>query len=283
MFRTRKTKKERVEKIITASVITDVGCVREENQDSGRHIIPGDKNLIKNRGSLTVVADGMGGHAAGEVASEMAVELIGEYYYQSSKGSPQEALKKAIELANREIFKKSIGDPDFFGMGTTVIALVILEDKAFSAHVGDSRLYQLSGNEMELLTIDHSQVMEMVKHGVISMDEAENHEDKNIILRALGTQGQVEVEISDFFPVKIDDEFLLCSDGLCDMLTDEEIGEIWFEAKDIYTASQKLIEESKNKGGEDNVTVGIVRVGAKSEMVTNGNIKKTRELKRLDK
>jgi protein phosphatase len=114
------------------------------------------------------------------------------------------------------------------------------------------------------------------------LEEAENHEDKNIILRALGTQGQVEVEISDFFPVRIGDEFLLCSDGLCDMLTDEEIAEIWFTAADIHTASQNLIEETKNKGAEDNITVGIIRVGAKSEAVPAGNIKKTRELKRLE-
>ncbi len=281
MFKTREIRNEEIGRTIKASIHTDVGCVREENQDSGQHITPKDEKLLKNRGSLTVVADGMGGHAAGEVASQMAVEIISETYFADVKSKPQDALRKAVETANSKIYRQSISDEQFFGMGTTVIALVILENEAFSAHVGDSRLYRLNGRNLELLTIDHSQVMEMVKQGIISFEEAHTHEDKNIILRALGTQPKVEVEISDKFAVGIGNEFLLCSDGLCDMLEDLEIGEIWSEANDIHTASQKLIEESKRKGGEDNVTVGIVRIAAESEILSRESIKQTREIQGL--
>ncbi len=279
MFKTREITNKELDRTIRASIQTDVGCVRDENQDSGTHIIPGDEELVKKRGSLTVVADGMGGHAAGEVASQMAVELISDLYYADTESSPQDALKKAIETANLQIFEQSTGNEKFFGMGTTVIALAILEKTAFSAHVGDSRLYRLNGRTLELLTIDHSQVMEMVKEGIISFEQAQTHEDKNIILRALGTQSSVEVEVSEAFEVGIGNEFLLCSDGLCDMLEDSEIEKIWAEAGDIHNASQSLIEASKSKGGEDNITVGIVRIAAQSEeAMKRKNIKRTREI-----
>ena len=281
MFKTREIRRDETLRNITASIQTDVGCVREENQDSGRHVAPNDSEIIKNRGCLTVVADGMGGHQAGEIASQMAIELICRNYYADTENNARIALRKAIEQANREIFEKSSAEETFFGMGTTVIALVILENSAFSAHVGDSRLYHLNGRELELLTIDHSQVMEMVKLGIISLEEAQNHEDKNIILRALGTHSEVDVEVSEPFAVNIGDEFLLCSDGLCDMLADSEIGNIWFDSENIHSAVQNLIGETKRRGADDNVTVGIVRIASASEMISSENIKRTREIKGL--
>jgi serine/threonine protein phosphatase PrpC len=247
-------------KNVTASVMSDVGCVREANEDRGRHIKPTDKAIQQNRGALTIVADGMGGHASGEVASQMAIELISEFYYADTESETGAALHNAIQQANAEIFVASESDEELFGMGTTLIALVLLGDTAIAAHVGDSRLYRLRGDEMALLTMDHSQVMEMVKQGVLSIEEARNHDDKNVILRAVGTQKVVEIEISKEFKVDLNDEFLLCSDGLSDMLDDHQIRQIWIDAKDIHEASENLIQGAKDMGGHDNVTVAVVKV-----------------------
>lgn len=266
-------------KTVTASVQTDAGCVREANEDSGRHVKPSDLETQTRKGTLTIVADGMGGHASGEVASQMSVELISEIYYADETNSAPDALRNAIEQANRQIYETSLTDEKFFGMGTTVIALVLLNDTGFSAHVGDSRLYRLRGNNMEMMTLDHSQVMEMVKYGIISMEEARNHDDKNVILRAVGTQSEVEVEVSESFSVEENDEFLLCSDGLCDMLDDREILQTWLAAEDVHGAGENLIRKAKECGGHDNITVGIVRIAASGGTETSQNVRVTREIK----
>jgi len=265
-------------KTVTATVQTDAGCVREANEDSGRHVLPNDPETQFKKGILTIVADGMGGHASGEIASQMAVDLISEIYYADKTKSAPDALKNAIEQANKQIYETSLTDEKMFGMGTTVIALVLLNDKAFSAHVGDSRLYRLRGQNMEMMTLDHSQVMEMVKYGIISMEEARNHDDKNVILRAVGTQPAVEVELSESFTVEANDQFLLCSDGLCDMLEDEAIRGIWAAAKDVHAAGEQLIEQAKENGGHDNITVGIVRVSPQGDAEASRNVRITREI-----
>lgn len=262
---------------LSASIQTDAGCVRKANEDTGRYIRPNDAETQATKGTLTIVADGMGGHSSGEVASQMAVELISRNYYSDEERDAPKALKKAVEMANVEIFVTAMSNRNFFGMGTTIIALVLLNDKAFSAHVGDSRLYRLRDRTLELLTIDHSQVMEMVKQGIISFEEARTHDDKNVILRAVGTQPVVEVEMSDVFAVKPNDQFLLCSDGLCDMLDDHEIRRIWLDAKDVAEACEQMIAQAKRRGGNDNITVGIVRVAPESEAAAKKTVRITRE------
>ena len=266
---------------ITASVQTDAGCVRETNEDNGRHVVPFAPETQNQRGTLTIVADGMGGHSSGEVASEMAIELISRFYYEDESNTSFDALRLAVEQAGSEIFKTSITDEKYFGMGTTIVALVLLNDAGFAAHVGDSRLYRLRELEMERLTIDHSQVMEMVKQGIISLAEAHTHDDKNIILRAVSTQPTVEVEVSDLFCVEAGDEFLLCSDGLCDMVEDAEMREVWLGANDIHAAVEQLIELAKTRGGHDNITVGIVRVAAANELEASKKARVTREIEVL--
>lgn len=275
MFETREFKY--IPQTVTASITTDAGCVRESNEDRGRHVSPNDLKTQTRRGTLTIVADGMGGHASGEVASQMAIELISEFYYADQTSAAAEALRKAVELANSEIYAASISDEKYFGMGTTVIALVLLDKTAYAAHVGDSRLYRLRGGELKQMTMDHSQVMEMFKQGVISWEETKNHDDKNIILRAVGTQKEVEVEISAPFAVEPNDEFLLCSDGLCDMLDDEEILEIWTQAQDVHEAGERLVRRAKDNGGHDNVTVALLRIPAANETVVSRNVPVTRE------
>lgn len=266
---------------ITASVQTDPGCVRETNEDNGRHVRPYAPETNYFKGTLTIVADGMGGHSSGEVASEMAVELISHYYYADESPASSETLRNAIEQASQQIYETSVTDERFFGMGTTVVALVIQGNTAFAAHVGDSRLYRMRGGRMEMLTMDHSQVMEMVKNGILSIEEAQNHEDKNVILRAVGTQPLVEVEVSAPFMVEPGDEFLLCSDGLCDMVEDQEIANIWLNAEDIHAAGEQLIDLAKTRGGRDNITVGIVRVSAQAEKANGRKIPTTREIEGL--
>ncbi|MBX7169594.1 MAG: Stp1/IreP family PP2C-type Ser/Thr phosphatase [Pyrinomonadaceae bacterium] len=260
---------------VKASVNTDVGCVREVNEDSGRHLIPNDLETQNKRGYLTVVADGMGGHASGEVASQMAVDFISEYYYADQSETVAEALKNAIQFANEEIYETSLTDEKYFGMGTTVISLVLLDKIGYAAHVGDSRLYRLRGENFEQMTMDHSQVMEMYKQGIISWEDTKNHEDKNVILRAVGTQKNVEVEVSEPFEIEPNDEYLLCSDGLCDMLDDEEIRQIWLASKDIHSTTENLIQRAKENGGHDNITVAIVK--AESETMQFKEVRATRE------
>lgn len=282
MLETRKIDITEGARKVIASIQTDPGCVREANEDSGRHVSPGDDATRRSKGTLTIVADGMGGHASGEVASRMAVELISEFYYADPQMPAGDALRGAVELANRSIYQTSTSDEQYFGMGTTVIALALLGDTAISAHVGDSRLYRLHNRHLEMLTLDHSQVMEMVKHGVISMDEAREHEDKNVILRAVGTQSSVEVEVSEPFPVENGDLFLLCSDGLSDMLEDIEIEAVLNSEANAHDACERLIAEAKNNGGHDNITAGIVRIGAASVMESSGNVRVTREVEALN-
>jgi serine/threonine protein phosphatase PrpC len=247
---------------VTAAVITDPGCVRDNNEDNGLHVRPSAVHDQPAHGTLTIVADGMGGHSSGEVASSMAVELISRYFYEDESSTTEEALRSAIERASGEIFDSSVSDIKYYGMGTTVVALVIQANYGYVAHVGDSRMYRLRGDTMERMTDDHSQVMEMVKLGIITPEEADTHEDKNVILRAVGTQPSVEVETYGPFQVEPGDEFMLCSDGLCDMATDDEIRSIWTGAVDIHDAAEKLVEFAKARGGNDNITVGIVRASS---------------------
>lgn len=244
---------------VVASIQTDKGCVREINEDSGRFVSPSDPAVLKQKGILLIVADGMGGHSAGEVASGMAVELIPKLYYES-KGEPQTALKGAVEEANRRIYAAAAADDSKHGMVTTCTTLVILDGQAIAAHVGDSRLYMQRDGKIYRLTEDHSAVMEMVKLGLITLEESRTHEDKNVILRALGTAPQVEVAMLEPFSVNVGDQYLLCTDGLYDLVPDDEIERELTEAADIHAAGERFITLAKARGGHDNITAGIISI-----------------------
>lgn len=266
---------------VSASVLTDPGCLRDSNEDSGRHISPQDPETLTVRGRLTIVADGMGGHASGDVASRMVVDLISKKYYLDDDREPQESLCWAIETANREIFEMSQTDERLAGMGTTLVALVVIGDTAFSAHVGDSRLYRMRGRRLELLTLDHSHVMEMVQSGVITAEQARSHGDKNVILRAVGTQPEVDIEVSGVYAVEAGDSFLLCTDGLNDMVEDSEIESILAAESDGFVAAENLIAAAKANGGHDNVTVGIVKVDVTFDEHPPQRVRVTREVEAL--
>ncbi|GAC1446217.1 MAG: hypothetical protein NVSMB56_02840 [Pyrinomonadaceae bacterium] len=245
---------------IVASVQTDAGCVRETNEDNGRFIRPSDPALVAGKGALALVCDGMGGHSAGEVACALAADLVSSLYYQDQRDT-ETALRHALEETNRRIYAKAQTDEAKHGMGTTCTALVVRENLAYAAHVGDSRMYFVRDNAIHLLTEDHSVVMEMVKQGIISMDEARHHEDKNVITRALGTQAEVQVDLwGKPFLIQAGDSFLLCSDGLYDLIEDEEIKEIILYSSDAHEAGATLIALAKERGGHDNITVCIVQI-----------------------
>ncbi len=242
---------------IEVGMLSDVGCVRELNEDSGGYIQPDDPELLRSKGLLILVADGMGGHSAGEVASRLAVDVITRSYYEQD-GDPHTALQCAFREANQEIHKAAEKDATKNGMGTTCTALVLQDGTAISAHVGDSRLYLVREDSIYLMTEDHSAVMEMVKAGLITLEQARHHPEKNVILRAMGSHAEVEVTTwQEPFPVRPGDRFLLCSDGLYDLVEDEEIKRIAMLSAP-QTACENLIALAKERGGHDNITVGIV-------------------------
>ncbi|HYP27129.1 MAG TPA: Stp1/IreP family PP2C-type Ser/Thr phosphatase [Blastocatellia bacterium] len=260
---------------VVASLRTDVGCVREINEDSGKYVQPNNPEVLASKGMLFVVADGMGGHSAGEVASSIAVETVSRVYYDD-KNDPEESLRKAFQQANRDIHAVSVKNASLSGMGTTCTALVLKDGTALSAHVGDSRIYLVRDGQIYVMTEDHSAVMEMVKRGLISHEEARYHPDKNIILRAVGSQPDVEVSSwEEPFPVKASDQFVLCSDGLYDLVTDEEIKDAVLSA-DPHVACEGLISLAKERGGYDNITVGIIRLQPPGDK-SSGSVKETRE------
>jgi protein phosphatase len=201
----------------------------------------------------------MGGHAAGEVASTMAVHIIERAYYQSM-AEPHRALQDAFRKANRHIYRTARRNPDYHGMGTTCTGLVVRGSVACCAHVGDSRLYLVRGGAIYLMTEDHSVVMRLLRQGLITQEQARHHADKNVILRALGTRPRVAVSTwGQPFPVRADDQFILCTDGLSDVVHDEEIKAMAL-AEEPATACEKLIALAKARGGHDNITVGVVRI-----------------------
>jgi len=229
----------------------------------GQHRAQNEDHAHAGEG-LFVVADGMGGHLAGEVASQMAVDRLDERL-PVTKDNTLEDLVDAITQANLEIYQGSIDDPDQAGMGTTVTALAIVSDphdgEAFAvANVGDSRGYVLRHGRLRQLTIDHSFVQELVAEGAITRDEARTHPRRNIVTRALGIEPYVRVD-SWTMPIIRGDRFVLCSDGLVDEITDEAITEaIKTHADDPEAAAQALVDAANDAGGRDNITVVVVDV-----------------------
>ena len=266
---------------VVASVQTDKGCVREINEDSGRMVRPADPALLAERGTLVVVADGMGGHSAGEVASQMAADIVSRVYYET-RAEPSAALKRAVEEANRRIHEAAAEDSAKHGMGTTCTALALCGGRAYAAHVGDSRLYMLRAGKLYQLSEDHSAVNEMVKLGIITKEQARTHEDKNVILRALGTTPDVEVSVLEPFAVREGDRYLLCSDGLHDLVLENEIASILSESEDIHAAGERLIALAKERGGHDNITAGIIAIMPEGTAAAEAqNAPTTRELEAI--
>jgi protein phosphatase len=241
-----------------ACMLTDAGCHRELNEDYAR-IIRQQGDGPGARGLLAIVADGMGGHQAGEVASRTAVETIAQEY-ASNPGAPGTSLQNAFQEAHRTILKLAKTSPEMEGMGTTCTALAIAGQQAWAAHVGDSRLYLAREGEIYQLSEDHTQCMEMVRRGLLTLEDAKRHADRNVLTHAMGTHEKLTLMTwPESMPVRPRDVFVLCSDGLHDLVPDAEIKRMVWDVEPSI-ACKNLVQTARDRGGYDNITVIVIAV-----------------------
>lgn len=240
---------------------TEVGCVRKHNEDNF---------LMEPDLGLFVVADGLGGHAAGEVASRIVVEKIGQFIthsverdktwpveYDTSLPYDGNRLKAALLLADQGILQDIRSNPERESMGSTVVACLVNGEAVTLVHVGDSRAYLLNPTGIQQVTRDHSWVAEQVANGILTPDEARRHPFRNVITQALGNGGELDISVRELRASELD-RILLCSDGLSGMIQDEEIWDIVRNAPDMEEAAGRLVAKAMANGGEDNITVVIV-------------------------
>lgn len=249
---------------------TDTGMVREHNEDSFQ---------IAPEIGLAILADGMGGHLAGEVASAMAVDQVTAYLQSALKKKPKGGKKRdaddsaetavlveAVQTANSAIHNASATRPEQAGMGTTIVVAAFHDNLMTVAHVGDSRLYRYRQGALSQITQDHSMVQELLRRGLISAEEARTSANRNLVTRALGVEPVVEVDVTEH-PFEDGDIYLLCSDGLSDVLEDEDIADMLRQyGQDLDNASQQMIAEVNARGGPDNVSIVLIR--------TNGHFRR---------
>ena len=246
---------------VVAAGQTEVGCVRKHNEDNF---------LVAPELGLFVVADGLGGHAAGEVASQIVVEKIDQFInhtlerdrtwpveYDVALPYDGNRLKAALLLADQGILNDIRTNPERESMGSTVVACLVKDDKVTLVHVGDSRAYLLNASGIRQVTRDHSWVADQVANGILTAEEARRHPFRNVITQALGNGGDLDVAVQELQVQELD-RILLCSDGLSGMIQDHEIWEIVQTAPDVAEATRRLIDKAMNNGGEDNITVVIV-------------------------
>ena len=250
--------------MVEAAGRTDIGCVRKNNEDN----LGWDPKL-----GLYVVCDGMGGALAGEVASQMGVELVLDYFRQGEKtgvypdfgDAPPDTspagrhLASAIQRANAAIFEAGQAQQSQHGMGSTIVCLLIKDNFMTIAHAGDSRIYRLRDGVLEQLTEDHSLVMDQYRRGLITLEQAEQSDMQNIIIKALGSEDKVEPDVQDLIAFR-NDVYLLASDGLTKLVKDEAIKKILLNSQSLDRACEDLINAAKEKGGDDNITCLLLRV-----------------------
>ncbi len=240
--------------------LTDAGRVRTRNEDCLGAFEPDDRHLLDRRGRLFVVADGMGGHARGDVASRLAVEAVHAAYYAASTDVElPRALVSSVERANEILYGESARLGGTTTMGTTLTAVAIRDGEAFVAHVGDSRAYLVRGREIRQLTEDHSLVSELVRRGVLSAVEAEHHPSAHVIVRAVGTSSAVGVELSGPLPLRPGDRLVLCTDGLTRLVAPGEIRRA-VARRAPHPACQRLVALANERGGPDNITLQVIRI-----------------------
>jgi serine/threonine protein phosphatase PrpC len=248
-----------------ASAVTDPGLARSENEDSVSFTRPPDPRLSVTHGALAIVADGMGGCSGGEIASQCACRSIEQAYFENNP-PPRSALLMAIEMANRQIYAQALERPELHGMGTTCVALALIGDRAFMAYVGDSRLYLLRQSHLYCMTEDHSVVFELVSQGLLTRQQAREHPDRNVLSRALGSKPQVQISSWDEpFLIRAGDRFLLCSDGLHDVLSDDGLTARLGQG-DANEASALLVAAANERGGPDNISAVVVDIAKRAAL-----------------
>jgi serine/threonine protein phosphatase PrpC len=244
---------------IEVASLTDLGCQRSNNEDRYSYWEPASDEEFERKGRLAIVADGMGGYEGGQEASRIAVETVGEVYAGAVNGDPQKTLIAALRKAHQSIHDYAAAHHELHGMGTTCTALAVIGESLYYAHIGDSRLYLVRGENISRLTHDHSYVGRLVESGVISLEEAEIHPQRHILTAALGSG----VEISPDSPeaaVELEkgDVLILCTDGLWSLLNESELQKAVHG--DLQKACKTLIGMARDRGGPDNITVQLIRV-----------------------
>jgi serine/threonine protein phosphatase PrpC len=241
--------------MLNTATLTDIGRVRIVNED--RAVVQENMNGF----ALAIVADGMGGHQAGDIASQMAIEIIHQHLQTIAPDASLEdrkaCLKEAAELANEKIFEFAAQRENYHGMGTTVVAVVADEHTIVIGHVGDSRVYQIHAEGIDQLTEDHSLVNVLVKSGQITREEAGHHPRRNVLTRALGTEEKVDVDIQDR-SWSSGDILLLCSDGLSSLVSREQLLALVNSSGPLHEKARLLVNEALEAGGDDNITVVLV-------------------------
>ena len=242
--------------LISYGAASHVGLVRSENQDAYGCFPDEDSEHIKER--LFIVADGMGGHQGGKEASSMALQVVPTVFFADGESTIEARLKLAFEKANRLIYTKAMSGDGYERMGTTCTALALSNETIHIAHVGDTRAYRIEKNGVELLTDDHTYVQEMRREGVLTEAEARVHPRRNTLTRAMGVEPDLQVDVYEIGTMKPDHRYLLCSDGLSEVSSEELHNMVMQFTPQV--ASNKLIDLANERGGHDNVTVLILRV-----------------------
>lgn len=252
--------KDPIQAAVTVAAVTDIGMRRRNNQDSMATNLADGRAAWERSGHLFIVADGMGAHAAGELASRLAVDLIQHHYEKQTQPKPIENLHRAVIEANNEIYRRGQANIEFRNMGTTCSVLAFLPEGAICAHVGDSRIYRLRKTQLEQLTFDHSLVWEM--HAASGLDEESLQSStipKNVITRSLGPNASVLIDLEGPIPILVGDKFLVCSDGLSGQLTDIEMG-VLTNLLPPSIAARAMLDLANLRGGPDNITLIVTEI-----------------------
>jgi len=245
---------------VEVAAVSDVGCQRENNEDSYLYWEPVSDEQFQHKGRLAIVADGMGGHEGGQDASRIAIEAIREMYAVEAQSDPQSLLDAGFREAHARIHDYALKNEHLRGMGTTATAVAVLGKQLYYAHIGDSRLYRVRGSEVSRLTHDHSYVSRLVADGVLTEEEAEVHPQRNILTAALGVGPEIapDAPAQPIF-LQSKDHLVLCSDGLWGLVNDQEIRTFVTKQKP-QAACQAMVDLAKKRGGPDNITVQILRL-----------------------
>ncbi|WP_338872901.1 Stp1/IreP family PP2C-type Ser/Thr phosphatase [Spirosoma sp. SC4-14] len=259
---------------INAIVRSDLGNIRQNNEDTGLFVRLADEGIRRMKGYLLLVADGMGGHLAGEVASQMAAEIVNREYV-AHRDTIEKSLMRAFQVANRQIFDEAQQHDAFRGMGTTCTVIVVHEQQLYFAHIGDSRAYLFKAGQLVQLTEDHTYIQELLRNGEITPEAAANHPNRNVLTQAMGTKATVQIDVGRcLLPFDMGDRLLLCSDGLYEYCTETDLIQL-LSLENLPDVADKLIEMAKTRGGHDNITVVLAeRISADQEQTA----KETREI-----
>lgn len=242
----------------TVAAKTDLGRVRENNEDKFEYYVTEDPRLLASKGHIYVVCDGMGGHEAGQIASELTCKTFIDVYLNHPSSDPFVALTAAVVASNRFVLDNARTFPKRRGMGTTLTGLILLQDQAYAVNVGDSRVYRIRDSELTRLTMDHTVIEEYVKLGMLTLEQAAVHPQKHVLTRAVGGEPDVKPDV-DMYDLKAGDTYLLCSDGVINHVEDSLIGDL-LRSKAPAEAAWSIVGQALQGGGSDNTTVLVVRV-----------------------